>query len=67
MFDGYIDINAYGPRAIGLDFEFNQDVLTGIPEHAIDFLLRDTFLTNYEEDPYRLYNVDVFPYKLNSS
>ncbi|CDW82926.1 neutral alpha-glucosidase c [Stylonychia lemnae] len=67
MFDGYVDINTFGPRSIGIDFEFNQDHLFGIPEHAIDFLLKDTLFTAEDENPYRLYNIDVFPYKLNST
>lgn len=67
MFDGYVDTIIYGPRAIGMDFEFNQEHLFGIPEHAIDFRLQDTLFTENENEPFRLYNVDVFPYKLNST
>eukprot|EP00347_Sterkiella_histriomuscorum_P017870 403347661 len=68
MFDGFVDTNNYGPRAIGMDFEFNQEHLFGLPEHAIDFRLPDTYTyQSSDQEPYRLYNVDVFPYKLNST
>ena len=45
MFDGYIDKMINGPRAIGMDFEFNQEHLFGLPEHAADFRLQDTLYT----------------------
>lgn len=67
MFEGYIDVMNFGPRAIGLDFSFVNKHLFGLPEHAADFRLQDTLFTENFTDPYRLYNVDVFPYKLNST
>ena len=67
MFDGHVDRMLYGPRSIGMDFEFNQEYLFGLPEHATDFNLKDTLHGEVESDPYRLYNIDVFPYKLNST
>ena len=67
MFDGYVDTHIYGPRAITLDFEFAQDRLFGIPEHSSDFNLFDTLYTENYHNPYRLYNIDIFPYQLNST
>lgn len=54
----------FGPESVGLDFTFNgiTDVY-GIPEHADSLRLRDT--TNGE--PYRLFNVDVFEYNVDST
>ena len=36
----------------------------GIPEHATDFVLKDTDGSQYDE-PYRLFNLDVFEYELD--
>lgn len=53
----------FGPESIALDFTFNKFTsLFGIPEHADSLRLRDT--TN--DQPYRLFNVDVFQYNLDS-
>ncbi|XP_067640752.1 neutral alpha-glucosidase AB isoform X2 [Eurosta solidaginis] len=62
-FKSHQDSKPYGPEAIALDFSFPQaEVLFGIPEHADTFALKSTSGT----DPYRLYNVDVFEYILDS-
>lgn len=54
----------FGPESVALDFTFNNyKNVFGIPEHADSLRLRDT--TN--RDPYRLFNVDVFEYNLNST
>jgi len=39
MFEGYVDVMNFGPRAIGLDFTFVNEHLVGLPEHAADFRL----------------------------
>lgn len=53
-----------GPESVALDFTFNGfQNLYGIPEHADSLRLRDTSTI----DPYRLFNVDVFEYNLNST
>ncbi|EDS32991.1 neutral alpha-glucosidase ab [Culex quinquefasciatus] len=64
-FNGFVDSKSRGPESTGLDFTFPQaDVLYGIPEHADDFILKDT--TKGDSDPYRLYNLDVNSYVVNS-
>lgn len=53
-----------GPESIAMDLEFKKSkAVYGIPEHADSLKLKDTT----EADPYRLYNVDVFKYHLNST
>lgn len=62
-FKGHHDSKPNGPSAVALDFTFHQaNVLFGIPEHADSFALKSTA----GGDPYRLYNLDVFEYELNS-
>lgn len=62
-FKGHHDSKPNGPTAIALDFTFHQaNILFGIPEHADSFSLKNTA----GGDPYRLYNLDVFEYELNS-
>ncbi len=57
------DSKPNGPEAVALDFTFNQaEILFGIPEHADNFALRNTV----GSEPYRLYNLDVFEYELDS-
>lgn len=63
-FKGHHDSKPYGPEAVAIDFTFPQAlVLFGIPEHADSFLLKQTV----GDEPYRLYNLDVFEYELNSA
>ena len=53
----------FGPQSVALDFTFaGFNNLFGIPEHADSLRLRETL----DEEPYRLFNVDVFQYNLNS-
>ncbi|XP_058812435.1 neutral alpha-glucosidase C-like [Topomyia yanbarensis] len=64
-FNGFIDSKPRGPESMTLDFTFQQaEVMFGIPEHADDFILKDTVQGN--SDPYRLYTLDVFGYELES-
>uniref|UniRef100_A0AAV1T5H0 Glucosidase II subunit alpha n=1 Tax=Peronospora matthiolae TaxID=2874970 RepID=A0AAV1T5H0_9STRA len=78
-FDGHTDKKKFGPSSIGLDVSFHGSAeaprsLYGIPEHATDFVLKDTIEVSGEEegvrkvvtDPYRLYNLDVFEYELDN-
>ena len=52
-----------GPESIGLDTTFvNFQHVYGIPEHAEKLSLESTV----GEEPYRLYNLDVFEYDLDS-
>ncbi len=58
-----------GPASIGLDFTFiNNKYIYGIPEHASSLILKDT-LGDCEDDncydePYSLWNLDVFENEL---
>ncbi|KAH8416821.1 hypothetical protein KR222_005999, partial [Zaprionus bogoriensis] len=62
-FKSHHDSKPYGPEAVALDFSFPAaDVLFGIPEHADSFALKSTSGT----EPYRLYNLDVFEYIVDS-
>eukprot|EP00743_Colponemidia_sp_Colp-15_P003065 GILK01003313.1.p1 GENE.GILK01003313.1~~GILK01003313.1.p1 ORF type:complete len:953 (+),score=172.61 GILK01003313.1:342-2861(+) len=62
-FAGHTDNKQFGPTSVGLDFTFsNSRHLYGIPEHASKVTLESTT----EGEPYRLYNLDVFEYDLNS-
>lgn len=64
-FSTFTDLRPYGPMSVGMDIYFpNSDHVYGIPEHADSFALRDT--RPNIGDPYRLYNVDIFEYELNS-
>jgi alpha 1,3-glucosidase len=80
-FGGHIDKKKFGPSSIGMDLIFHgkERHVYGIPEHASDFVLKDTLThsTNIPEssstssqpltDPYRLYNLDVFEYELDET
>ncbi|OWZ10062.1 Neutral alpha-glucosidase [Phytophthora megakarya] len=76
-FGGHTDKKKFGPSSIGLDVAFHGSAtaprsLYGIPEHATDFVLKNTIEPNEEgdkkvvTDPYRLYNLDVFEYELDN-
>lgn len=65
--DSFIDSKSdtipLGPESLGLDFTFRGfNHLYGIPEHAGSLLLKDT----QHQEPYRLYNVDIFEYHQDS-
>eukprot|EP00485_Elphidium_margaritaceum_P008458 CAMPEP_0202694798 /NCGR_PEP_ID=MMETSP1385-20130828/8557_1 /ASSEMBLY_ACC=CAM_ASM_000861 /TAXON_ID=933848 /ORGANISM="Elphidium margaritaceum" /LENGTH=905 /DNA_ID=CAMNT_0049350701 /DNA_START=158 /DNA_END=2875 /DNA_ORIENTATION=+ len=59
-----------GPASIGLDFSFvDTTFVYGIPEHASQLALKNTVMSSNGGDvysePYRLWNLDVFEYKLD--
>ncbi|EDO17561.1 hypothetical protein Kpol_534p42 [Vanderwaltozyma polyspora DSM 70294] len=57
------DTLKFGPESVALDFTFNNmENVYGIPEHADSLKLKDTSNT----EPYRLFNVDVFEYTIDS-
>lgn len=61
--DSKADTLPLGPESVALDFTFvNYTNVYGIPEHADSLSLKDT--TNNE--PYRLFNVDIFEYDVQS-
>ncbi|KAH8664191.1 alpha glucosidase-like protein [Xylariales sp. PMI_506] len=67
-FGGNTDSKPRGPESIALDISFiGYEHVFGIPEHTGPLSLRQTRggEGNYEE-PYRLYNSDVFEYILDS-
>lgn len=66
-FGGHTDTKPRGPEAVAMDITFNSEQVYGIPEHATDFALKNTDGNGegaYQE-PYRLYNLDVFEYELD--
>uniref|UniRef100_UPI00398F50E8 neutral alpha-glucosidase C-like isoform X2 n=1 Tax=Pristiophorus japonicus TaxID=55135 RepID=UPI00398F50E8 len=63
QFQEFIDIKANGPTSVGLDFSLHGfEHVYGIPEHTESLRLK----TTSQEEPYRLYNLDVFACKLHS-
>lgn len=56
-------------ESIGCDILFAQDRrIWGLAEHTAGLALRPTWNgTSWTEDPYRLYNLDVFEYELDST
>lgn len=67
-FRTFTDTRPRGPESVGLDFSFPGTThVYGIPEHADSMSLRDTRDDHgVQSDPYRLFNLDVFEYQLNS-
>lgn len=68
-FGGSTDSKPFGPESIGLDITFiGYENVYGIPEHATSLSLKETRGDGKSyEDPYRLYNFDVFEYVADSS
>ncbi|XP_041071218.1 neutral alpha-glucosidase C-like isoform X1 [Carcharodon carcharias] len=63
QFHEFIDTKTNGPTSIGLDFSLHGfEHVYGIPEHTENLRLK----TTSQEEPYRLYNLDVFACKLYS-
>ncbi|RKP16708.1 hypothetical protein ROZALSC1DRAFT_31418, partial [Rozella allomycis CSF55] len=68
IFKGKEDTQPKGNQSIGMDITFVGSLnVFGIPEHASSLRLKPTKNSNegYNE-PYRLYNLDVFEYELDS-
>ena len=69
------DTRTNGPNSIGVDISFiKSKAIYGIPEHATNLALKST--RGFDEDskkvftdsdPYRLFNLDVFEYELDST
>jgi len=67
-FKSFTDSMPKGPQAISLDLTYvAMDHLYGLPEHSSNLSLTNT-IDNGEivSEPYRLYNLDVFEYNLDS-
>lgn len=67
-FGGNTDSKPRGPESVGIDISFpGYEHVFGIPEHADSLSLRETRGgSGNHEEPYRLYNSDVFEYELQS-
>jgi len=65
-FGGHTDSKPRGPAAVAADITFiGSEQVYGIPEHATDFALKTTKGGDGYNEPYRLYNLDVFEYELD--
>lgn len=61
--DSKADSLPFGPESIAIDVSFKEfKHVYGIPEHADTLALKDTT----DSEPYRLYNVDIFEYEIDS-
>jgi alpha 1,3-glucosidase len=67
-FGGNTDSKARGPESVALDISFpGYEHVFGIPEHAGSLSLKETRQSSgNHQDPYRLYNADVFEYIMDS-
>ncbi|KAG5518690.1 hypothetical protein PMAC_002659 [Pneumocystis sp. 'macacae'] len=61
--------NEIGPESVALDITFvDYEHVYGIPEHSSSFSLKETRGENRSyNEPYRLFNTDVFEYESDSS
>jgi len=67
-FSSHADSKPHGPMAIGLDFTFaGSQYIYGIPEHSTSLALKTTKGEGITEQPYRLYNLDVFEYEIDKT
>ncbi|XP_040826041.1 neutral alpha-glucosidase C [Ochotona curzoniae] len=61
-FGNFVDVKTNGPTSIGLDFSLHGfEHVYGIPQHAESHQLKNT----RDGDAYRLYNLDVYGYKIH--
>ncbi|KAI3631083.1 hypothetical protein MIR68_010573 [Amoeboaphelidium protococcarum] len=68
-FKEHQDTKKYGPSSIALDVTFpGANNVYGLPEHATNLSLKDTHGQTEQSyrEPYRLYNLDVFEFNLDS-
>ncbi|KAL3423089.1 glucosidase ii alpha subunit [Phlyctema vagabunda] len=67
-FGGHTDPKPRGPESVALDITFpGYEHVYGIPEHAGSLSLKQTRGgEGNHQDPYRLYNADVFEYIMDS-
>jgi len=66
-FQSHKDTKPRGPMSVGADIAFpNSKSLFGLPEHASSAMLKNTAGEGAPyQDPFRLYNLDVFEYDLD--
>lgn len=70
-FGSHVDSKPHGPMSVGMELTFpSSKHLFGLPEHASSTQLKSTKgadgVCHYNE-PYRLYNLDVFEYELDET
>ncbi|ORX49714.1 hypothetical protein BCR36DRAFT_370724 [Piromyces finnis] len=66
-FKSHTDSKPFGPESIGFDVTFTGfKNVYGIPQHTGPLNLRTTKNGGEYDEPYRLYNLDVFEYILDS-
>ncbi|TQS37751.1 hypothetical protein Golomagni_01762 [Golovinomyces magnicellulatus] len=67
-FGGTTDTKPRGPESVALDITFpGYEYIYGIPEHATSLSLKGTRGgSDNHEEPYRLFNADVFEYIIDS-
>lgn len=68
-FNGKHDSKPRGPESVGMDITFvGYSDVYGLPEHTGPLSLRETTSSGpgTYDDPYRLYNTDVFQYEYDS-
>jgi alpha 1,3-glucosidase len=68
-FKGHHDKKPYGPTAIGVDYSFfGVESVYGLAEHSDGLELKETLGDSKKyQDPYRLYNLDVFEFELDTN
>jgi alpha 1,3-glucosidase len=68
-FQSHTDSKPFGPMSVGIDVSFPQSShIYGIPEHASSATLKTTRGEGaHYQEPYRLYNLDVFEYELDET
>lgn len=68
-FGGHVDSKPFGPMSVGADISFpGSSHLFGLPEHASSTQLKSTSGEgSHYNQPYRLYNLDVFEYELDET
>jgi alpha 1,3-glucosidase len=70
-FGDHIDSKPHGPMSVGMELTFpSSKHLFGLPEHASSTQLKTTKGVDgvrYYNEPYRLYNLDVFEYELDET
>jgi hypothetical protein len=68
-FSSHTDSKPRGPMSVGMDISFPKSQhLYGIPEHASSTELKSTQGEGaHYQQPYRLYNLDVFEYELDET
>ncbi|KAJ2666496.1 hypothetical protein IW148_000984 [Coemansia sp. RSA 1199] len=66
-FGSWTDTKPRGPESFGMDIGFaGAEHVYGIPEHSSPLSLRATRGKDAYDQPYRLYNLDVFEYELDN-